>query len=238
MLIESLFPELSGQFGDSANVAYLRACVPDCGLAETVGRATPAFVRGGVDLLYLGSMPEDFQPEAMNRLRPHLELLRRRIDEGMAVLVTGNALELFGDYIQEGQKRLPGLGLFPFHAVRDMENRHNSMFLGRFGDIPMVGCKSQFSFCCGEFPGPFIQVQGGVGNSPGDKNEGFRYRNFFATSLLGPLLVLNPLFTKYLLRLLGQKDELPFEQEVMEAFRFRKEHLEEPGVNFIMGEHG
>ena len=30
-------------------------------------------------------------------------------------------------------------------------------------------------------------------------NEGIRDHNFFATYLVGPFLVLNPLFTKYLL---------------------------------------
>ena len=50
--------------------------------------------------------------------------------------------------------------------------------------------------------------------------------------------MLNPLFTKYLLRLLGHDDTLAFEEEAMEAFQYRKEHLEEPGVNFLVGEHG
>lgn len=112
------------------------------------------------------------------------------------------------------------------------------MFLGSFGEIPVVGAKSQFSFLCGEFPGAFVRVKGGYGNAPEDPNEGFRDHNLFATYLLGPFLVLNPLFTKYLLGLFGVDRPLAFEKEVMEAYAFRKEHLEEPGVKFLMGEHG
>ena len=72
----------------------------------------------------------------------------------------------------------------------------------------------------------------------GDKNEGFRYKNFFATYLLGPLLVLNPPFTRYLLRLLGRADEPAIEKAVTEAYDFRLKNLQKEGVNFIVGEHG
>ena len=46
--------------------------------------------------------------------------------------------------------------------------------------------------------------------------------NVFGTYLLGPLLIMNPPFTRYLLRLLGAEPEtLPFEEEIMEAYRRR-----------------
>lgn len=238
MIIEVLFPELSNLYGDMANIRYLQSCAPDAEIIWTDNCTEPAFVTRWVDMVYLGSMPEREQKLAIQRLRPHLERLKELLRADMVMLATGNAIELFCEYIAEGSSRTEALGLFPYYAQRDMENRHNSMFLGTFEDMPIVGCKSQFSFCYGQFPGDFIHVTGGFGNNPKDSNEGFRYRNFFATYLLGPFLVLNPLFTKYLLRLLGHDDHLAFEQETMEAFWYRKKHLEAPGVNFLMGEHG
>ncbi len=238
MTVEVLFPEMCNLYGDNGNIRYLQASAPDAEIIYTDNCSTPQFVSRRVDMLYLGSMPEQEQVLAVHRLKPHVERLRALVEEGVVVLATGNALELLGEYVADGPTKTEMLGLFPFYAQRDFENRHNSMFLGQFTDIPMVGCKSQFSFCYGDFPGPFIEVLGGYGNNPKDKNEGFRYKNLFATYLLGPLLVLNPLFTKYLLGLLGHEGPLAFEEEAMEAFRFRKEHLEEPGVNFLVGEHG
>lgn len=233
-----LYPELCNLYGDQSNIRYLKACAPDAEILLTDNRTRPAFSQRPVDLVYLGSMPEGEQPMAVQRLLPYVDCLRSRIEAGMAVLATGNAMELLGDYVLEERRRLGMLGLFSYYAQRSMEDRHNSMFLGQFEDIPIVGCKSQFSFCYGEFPGSFIRVLGGYGNSPRDPGEGYRYKNLFATYLLGPFLVLNPLFTKYLLRLLGHDDTLAFEQECLEAFQFRKAHLEEPGVNFLVGEHG
>lgn len=239
MIVEVLFPELGGLYGDSANMRYLAACAPDVEIVSTDNRSIPRFVTERVDMLYIGSMPEAKQALAAERLRPYTARLRELIEDGVVVLATGNAMELLGEYVADGEKKTPMLGLFAFHAKRDMTVRHNSMFLGEFEDMRIVGYKSQFAFCHGDFAAhPFIRVIGGCGNHPTDTLEGLRYRNVFATYLLGPLLALNPLFTKYLLRLLGHDDTLAFEEDAMAAYHFRLSHLEQEGVVFRMGEHG
>lgn len=239
MTLEVLFPELSNLYGDMANVRFFHACAPDIDIVYTDNRSTPRFVSENVDMIYIGSMPESKQLLAVERLKPYCARLRELIERDTVVLATGNAMELLGEYVADESERTPMLGLFPFHADRNMYARHNSMFLGKFEDMRIVGYKSQFSFCRGQLADhPFIRVIGGYGNHPGDPFEGLRYHNLFATYLLGPFLALNPLFTKYLLRLLGHEDTLAFEDAAMDAYRFRLEHLEESGVNFLMGEHG
>ncbi len=239
MILEVLFPELSNLYGDMANIRYFHACAPDIDIVYTDNRSTPRFVTEKVDMLYIGSMPESKQELAALRLKPYANRLRELVEAGTVVLATGNAMELFGEYTADGTEQVPMLGMFPFYAKRHMHARHNSMFLGQFEDMRIVGYKSQFSFCYGSLDDyPFIHVVGGYGNNKEDSFEGLRYHNLFATYLLGPFLALNPLFTKYLLRLLGHDDTLAFEDEAMEAYRFRLEHLEEDGVNFLMGEHG
>jgi CobQ-like glutamine amidotransferase family enzyme len=238
MKLEVLFPDLSNLYGDMSNIKYLQACAPDIEIVYTDNRDTPLFVSERVDMLYIGSMPESKQELAITRLTPHADRLRELIEDDVILLATGNALEIFGEYIADGERRIPALGFFPFHAERDMQNRHNSMFLGKFGDIKIVGNKAQFSFCYGKFEHPFIEVTGGYGINPDEKFEGVHYRNLFATYLLGPFLVLNPYFTKYLLRLMGHDDALAFEKEAVDAYDFRLKKLEMPDARFLMGEHG
>ncbi len=236
MIVEVLYPEFGNLFGDMANIRYLQACAPDMEFVYTDIRSTPRFVTDHVDMLYLGSMPERKQVIAMEQLKPHALRLKELIEQGTVVLATGNAMELFGEYISDSGQKTQMLGLFPFHADRKIQEiRHNSMFLGDFEGIQMVGCRSQFSFCRGDFTHPFIRVRGGCGNSPEDQTEGIHYKNLFATYLLGPLLVLNPLFTKYLLRLLGHDDTLAFEQQAMDAYQLRLSQLESPKANFHIG---
>ena len=99
MIIEALYPELCNLYGDMANLRYLAACRPQAQIIQTQFQQTPAFCREPVDLLYLGAMPEDSQAMALRRLAPYAAALRDRIEGGMAVLATGNALELFGQGI-------------------------------------------------------------------------------------------------------------------------------------------
>ena len=68
----------------------------------------------------------------------------------------------------------------------------------------------------------------GVGLNKKAKYEGIRVNNFFGTYLVGPILVLNPPFTKYILNLMGAGDvKLAFEAENMAAYEQRKKDFAE-----------
>ncbi len=238
MKIEVLYPEMCNVFGELANARYLRASAPEAEIVETPNQTAPLFAQEKVDLLYIGAMPESKQRLALSRLMPYRDVLWARIEAGMPVLATGNALELFGTRIVHGDTVTPALDYFPYEARIDTEHRHNSMFVGQFADMEIVGNKSQFSFCYGQFDHPFVHVEGGVGMNPAENREGVHYKNLFGTYLLGPFLVLNPRFTAYLLKLLGSAGAPAFEKQAMEAYQYRLNLLKTPGVNFIMGEHG
>lgn len=221
MKIEILYPERCNLYGDLANMRYLSRCLPDAEFITTHLPEEPLFARKKVDMVYLGPMTERTQELVLEQLSP----LRDRIWELMTgdtvFLCTGNALELFGEYIvKEDGSRLPCLEIFPTYAQRDMFHRHNSLFLGTFEGQAVMGYKSQFttSTPLSESIGLF-NVERGVGLNKKCPFEGVRYRNFFGTYLLGPLLINNPPFTKFLLSRLGVKaPTLAFEQEVQAAY--------------------
>lgn len=236
MVFEALYSDLYGLYGEAGNLRYLTACCPEARVLDTRGNRAPAFLTEQVDLVYLGAMSERNQELALERMRPHREAIRARIEEGLTILATGNALELFGREIWEGAQRTPALDIFPYSTRRDMRHRHNSMFLGRFQNLDIVGYKSQFSKA--DIWQPLFTVTGGFGTDLQGREEGVHYKNFYGTYLLGPFLVLNPPFTKHLLSTLGWTAPLAFEQEALEAYQYRLEGLQTPGVNFLVGEHG
>ena len=237
MKIEILFPELSNIFGDFSNIKYLQKTLKDVEFIYTNNFNKPYFLDNKVDMVYIGSMPESKQELAIQRLMPYKNEIWQAINNGLFMLATGNALEIFINHIVDGERKIDALGFFDLHAVRNFENRHNSHFVGDFEDIKIVGYKSQFTMCYGDNQYPFIDVVGGCGINLDSKQEGIHYKNFFATYLLGPFLVLNPYFTKYLLRSIGRDDTLAFEQQAIDAFNYRLNELIEKG-HFLMGEHG
>ena len=235
MKIEILYPEICYLFGDLMNIEYLRRCVPETELIKTPLKTPPAFLTGDVDMIYLCSMTEDAQSLVADALRPYKERIEALIDSGTVFLVTGNALEVFIKSIEdEDGSQTEMLGLFDFTAKRQMLRRHNSLYLGKFGDIDIVGFKSQFAHAYGDGTDALFETIRGVGRNPDVGPEGIRRNNFMATYVLGPLLVLNPPFTKYILALLGAPDApLVFEEAALKAYTLRLEEFNDPKRGFL-----
>ncbi|MGI6255503.1 MAG: hypothetical protein ACOYJZ_07690 [Acutalibacter sp.] len=224
MKIEILYPERCNLYGDLANMRYLSRCLPDAEFTATHLPEKPLFAREKVDMIYLGPMTERAQELVLEQLLPLRDQIWKLMTGGTVFLCTGNALELFGEYIvKEDGSRLDCLEIFPTFAQRDMFHRHNSLFLGTFEGEPVMGYKSQFttSTPLSTSIGLFT-VDRGVGLNKKCPFEGVRYRNFFGTYLLGPLLINNPPFTKFLLSRLGVKSPtLAFQEEVQAAYEKR-----------------
>ena len=230
MKIEILFPEFCNLFGDTYNMIYLEKTLPDAEFIRTPIGGTVRFTEEKIDLVYMGPMTERMQERVIEKLRPLKAKIQAAIDRGTVFLFTGNALEVFGDYIEnEDGSRIECLGLYRLFAKRDMMHRHNSDFEGTFEGETVMGFKTQFTmaYTPDESLGLFKKVKG-VGLSRKAAWEGIRLHNFFGTYLVGPILVINPPFTKYLLRLLGAGDvPLAFEKENMEAYAQRKKDFAE-----------
>lgn len=239
MKIEVLFPELCNLFGETMNAEYLHRALPEAEFVKTPLKTRPAFADGDVDFVYLGSMTESGQSLAVNALRDYRERILELVSSGKIFLVTGNALELFGTRIEnEDGSHIETLGFFDLYAKRQMLRRYNSIYLGLFEEIEIVGFKSQFAhnYDDGEGNAPVLfNTLRGAGRKPGQTEEGVRLNNFFATNVLGPILPLNPLFTRYLLNLLGVGErELPYEKEAMAAYEERLREFKDPktGVEY------
>lgn len=226
MKIEILYPEFCNLFGDSANMRYLEKCLPQAAFIKTPLNDTPRFLSEKMSLVYMGPMTENTQEKVIERLLPHKEQIKEAINGGTVFLFTGNALEVLGSYIEDdGGKKIPALGIFSLYAKRDMYRRHNSGCLAEFEGMKIMGFKSQFTMCYPENEdNALFKVLKGMGMNMESKAEGIRYGNFFGTYLIGPVLVLNPCFTEYLLKLMGvDKPELAFKKEAEEAYRKRLE---------------
>ena len=197
MKIEILFPEFCNIYGDYGNIIYLKECLPEAEFIETSLNEEPKFITEDVDLVYMGSMTEKVQEKIIKKLIPYKETIKEQIDGEKAFLFTGNSFEIFGRYIEnEDKTQIEGLGIIDIYSKREMFNRYNSIFLGDFEGIKLVGFKDQFAHQYGNNSDKyFAKAIRGAGLNRNSKLEGIRIKNFIGTSILGPLLPLNPLFT-------------------------------------------
>jgi CobQ-like glutamine amidotransferase family enzyme len=237
LTIEMLFPEIANLHGDNANINYLAQCRPDARVIRTGLTDTPAFVAEHVDLVYLGPLTELGQLKAIERLGPHRDRIEALIDSGTSFLFTHNALEVLGARIRNDEMNydVPGVGVFELESTLTMFGRYNGKVTGTVPEMstehPVLGYKSQFSMVSAPqtLPG-FLTADRGIGRNTTTAVEGVRRGNFIGTSLIGPLLVVNPHFTRGLLAQLDPDSEpkLAHETFALAAYEARLSDFHDP----------
>lgn len=235
MTIEILFSEVAGLYGDAQNAKYLEQCMPEAEFIYTPFTEEPYFVNNTPDMIYIGSMSEQMQRQVIEKFRPYKKRIEELIDNNCIILATGNSGEIFCKKIHFLTEKIEteGLSLFPLEAKTDLFDRYNRKLLGEFEGIRIVGFRAQFSFVYGDnSENYFVKVERGDGINKESRLEGMRKNNLICTSVLGPILLLNPLFTEYLMKKLGYEGEIAFKEEAMSAYEKRLEEFEDPKVKF------
>lgn len=239
MKIENLYPEICNYYGDPQNVSYLRQCYPDCEIINTCLKDEPYFVSNDdVDLIYLGSLADDHVSLLITYLKPYTQRIRELIDRNVFFLITGNAVDILGSHIITDGNRMEALGLYDFTVEKNMSVRHNSMFVGKYQNIDVIGYKTTFSHLRGNIVNPLFDITLGIGNNDESSHEGIHDHNLFASYLTGPLLVLNPLFTERLILSINKGGQVAFRKQAMENYEFHLKELTTPGAHVELGEHG
>lgn len=234
MKIEILYPEFCNLYGDLGNVLYLENTLKEkAEFIYTHILDKPKFLTEDITLAYIGSLSENAQKIVLEKLLPYKEEIKKKISNGQMFLATGNSFELFGHYIlEENGNKIECLGIFDTYAEQKMMKRWNAFCLADYEDIQIVGFKSQFTE---SFPVnkdihlPFAaRVIRGSGINKTSKDEILKINNFYATYLLGPLLPVNPLFTKKILKQIGYDGNLAYEDTAMLAYEMRLEDFTNP----------
>jgi len=223
MRVEIIYGELANLLGEHGTQELLSRTFGEDKLVRTAFPALPAFLDDGLDFVYMGPMTERTQRLVLDLWRGQEGRFKKAIERGTVFFFTGNALDLLGRSIRyEGKETVEGLGLYPFDTFCRRYDRHNEVVCASFKEMPVMGFRSQFTTHTGDAAAhPFLLTASGSGMNPETAVEGIHDRNFFATDLLGPFLILNPTFTRWLFNLAGYKGPLPFEEEMVAAAKTR-----------------
>ena len=234
MKIEIMYPELCCLYGDKGNTKFLQQCLPEAEFVYTQLNEKPHFLTEKIDLCCMYSMSEQSQELILNRLMPHKEAILKAMESGNTLfLLTGNALELLGKYIQrEDGSKVDALGLCDTYTVRQAPNRFNTLIRAEFEGMTLLGYTSRFAHTRGVTEElAMAKVSIGTGCEKGGKLEGIRTGRVIATYLLGPLLVANPDFSKWLLKALGvSAPVLPFEEDLYKAYEVKQQEFTRPDL--------
>ena len=173
-----------------------------------------------LDLVYIGSGTEENRLLVLNDLMRYQKKIKETIDNNKFFLVTGNALALFGKSITDIDGNChDALNIFDFYTMESKTRIVKEVITktklvkdeiyGFMNHSDVVFENSNYLF----------------------SNEGILYNNFYATHMIGPLLVRNPLFLKYFIKkLVNSKNKtfkfksfnLKLEQEACKEYNYFK----------------
>lgn len=200
-----LYHDLLNLYGDNGNIRILeKELQKQLDVQLIIDRKTIGDILDFVDydFVYVGAGTERSILVALENLRSYADKLRMFISENKILLSTGGSFTMFGrKIILPDEKEIEGLNLFGFDTklkkTRDNQDGVYQFIGGNQTELAIGFINKSHDVTLDEDVKPLFEVIRGVGNNTisGIKEyEGIRFKNFYASSLSGPILVKNPWF--------------------------------------------
>lgn len=144
------------------------------------------------DFVYIGSGRKSFLDLVSKRLEPYKNDILKYIDNNKAFLVTGNAVSIFGN-----------LGLY---EVEYQETRKISNVIATTSLCKgLIKGFQNTEYLIKSTDSLIFQLEKGYGNN-NTMLEGYKKNNFYATSIIGPILARNDNLCQYFIDILVKND--------------------------------
>lgn len=152
------------------------------------------------DLFYMGMGSEDGIKLVLSDIIKYKSDINDAINNGKFFLVTGNSLEIFGKYIKENNNTLECLNIFDYYTEwKDFRIVESTYGFSKLIKEPIIGFQNRLGNIY-NIDKPLLKVKEGTGSNINTNIEGYTYKNFYGTYLLGPLFIRNPHFTNYIVK--------------------------------------
>jgi len=190
-----LYPDLLNLYGESGNIKAIKnyleynnikVNIKNCSIEDEINLKN-------IDLIYIGMGTEENQNICIKHINKYKTKIQNYIEDKGFVLSTGNSIELFGKYIKN--KKTKTLGIFDYYTgstnlvdqplyKTDFIDEEIIGFINKRSEIKNVDNHYLFT---NQRP-----------NNEDKIHEGYHYKNFYGTYLLGPILVRNPKLLEYI----------------------------------------
>lgn len=193
--IAHLFPYKLNLYGENGNIKALKYALESANIKVNIVNIndTEHLKFQDYDFVYIGSGRKQFLKQARESLLPYKDDILKYIKDNKVFLVTGNAISIF-DFLD-------------LYEIEEPEER-------------VVSDVIATSALCGDYIRGFqnteyliksttkliFNMEHGFGNN-GTLIEGYNKNNFYATTIIGPILARNDKLTEYFIELLKENKE-------------------------------
>ena len=187
------------------------------------------------DIIYIGSGSEDNIELVIKDLLKRKDDFVKYINSNKYLFLTGNSMCLFGKYIDTLNGKIDALDIFDYYTEYIKEGldktANKTTILGEIkADCNLINKKIiGFQNRCDlihNVKTPLFKTDINYSNDLKNKNEGFTYKNVYATHTIGPLFIRNPYLLDYFLNKICKEKELKYNSLDKTAKDAYKKYLE------------
>lgn len=194
--IMHLYYDLLNLYGESGNIKILKNYFENQGIKVNIHFVTIGddINFKNIDIIYIGNGTSNNLLLALSHLKKYKKNIKEYIENNKIIISTGNSLELFGSKIDNKI----ALNIFNYTSenkgfrivdeVLFKSNLFNEYIIGFQNQEKILNINENHLF----------KVIKGTGDYPKSIYEGYKYKNFYGTHLIGPLLIRNPKLLKYI----------------------------------------
>ena len=200
-----VYYDIMNLYGENGNIKMLERRLKDQGVEVETDRLTITdeidFEK--YDFIYCGCGMESYRNACLKHLFKYKDSLKRAYDSGKVMLFTGNAYEMLGEKVTDPEgNEIEGAHLFDFTTTEERKKRYSGdvVVKSKLFEKPLVGFINSCSETCG-ITEPLFEIEREIG-SVTDKFDGLHSNNLFGTLLIGPIMVKNPHFAEYIVKML------------------------------------
>lgn len=194
--IMHLYYDLLNLYGESGNTKILKKYFEEQGIKTKIHFVTlnDEINLDNIDIVYIGNGTSNNQALALKHLLNYKTEIKNYIENNGLFISTGNSLELFGTKIDNTK----ALNIFDFNSINeDFRIVDEVIFKSDLIKDYIIGFQNQERIIKINDYHLFSVIKG-TGNYPKSSFEGIKYKNFYGTHLIGPLLVRNPKLLEYI----------------------------------------
>ena len=233
--IAYLYYDLMNLYGEIGNVLALKSHLEQQNIQVNIDHISlnDEINIDDYDLFYIGSGNDEALLLSLERLRKYQKQIKKAFKNNKFFLITGNAINMFGkNYTTLDNITYKCLDILNYNSI-EIDFRIVGEQKYNFSQInyPIIGFQNRGSVLKEVKENCLFNVINGTGNVPKATTEGIWQKNFYATHLLGPLLIRNPYFTEYIVKQITKYLKIDYkyyenEWEIKAYLEYQKNLLE------------
>ncbi len=187
------------------------------------------------DIVYIGSGSEEDILISLEDLKKRKKDIIKYIENDKYLFLTGNSMIMFGKTIDTLDKKIDGLDIFKYYSKYVSEDVfHNASKNRIVGEIigtcklinnKIIGFQNRCDLVY-NINNTLFKLDKKYSNDLNDENEGFTYKNVFATHIIGPLFVRNPYLIDYFLNKICSEKNINYKSLDDDSKKAYKKYLD------------